>query len=224
MAFVPDPARRPADGLGERQLVRTPPPTLLQRAARGLLALFGWRVDVRWPPPPKAVIAVYPHTSNWDFVIGILARAAVGLRVSWIGKDTIFRWPFGALFRKLGGLPVNRREHKGVVAQMQAEFARRPFLWLAIAPEGTRAHTDHWKSGFYRLACAAGVPLGLGYLDYGRRVVGIGDWIKLSGNAGEDLARLRAFYAGKSALRPAQAGEIRFRGTALGCDPSPAGS
>jgi 1-acyl-sn-glycerol-3-phosphate acyltransferase len=187
------------------------PPTLLHRLARYLLALFGWRVEVRWPPGPKAVIIVYPHTSNWDFVVGILARAAAGLPVSWMAKDTLFRWPLGAVFRRWGGIPVNRRERKGVVAQMQAEFARRPFLWLAITPEGTRAHTDRWKSGFYHLARAAGVPLGLGFLDYQKRVVGIADWIILSGDPVEDLARFRAFYGDKQALRPSQAGTIQFQ-------------
>lgn len=210
MIAAPNPAPRPGSEV-EQHLLHPPAQTLSGRVARALLRLFGWRVDFLWPPPAKAVIAVYPHTSNWDFVIGILARAAIGLPLSWIGKDTIFRWPFGALFRRLGGIPVDRRQHHGMVAQMQVEFARRPNLWLAIAPEGTRAHTDHLRSGFYRLACAAGVPLGLGYLDYGRRTVGIGDWIGLSGDPEADLARLRAFYAGKSALRPAQAGEIRFR-------------
>jgi 1-acyl-sn-glycerol-3-phosphate acyltransferase len=186
-------------------------PTFGQRLARGLLGLCGWRVDIRWPPVSKAVVVVYPHTSNWDFVVGILGRAAAGLPLNWMAKDTLFRWPFGAFFRKLGGIPVNRREHKGAVAQMQADFARRPYLWLVIAPEGTRGFVPHWKSGFYRLACAAGVPLGLGYLDYGRRIVGIADWISLSGDEERDLTRLRAFYADKKALKPAQAGAIRFR-------------
>ena len=187
------------------------PPGLARRAARRLLLLFGWRIDIRWPPIPKAVIVVYPHTSNWDFVVGILARYAEGLPLSWMAKDTLFRWPLGGLFRKLGGIPVNRREHTGAVAQLQAEFARRPFLWLAIAPEGTRAYTDHWKSGFYHLALAARVPVGLGYLDYGRRIAGIAEWIWLSGDPSRDLVRLRAFYADKTALKPAQAGEICFR-------------
>ena len=187
------------------------PPTPWQRLARRLLLLFGWRVDIRWPPVPKAVVVVYPHTSNWDFLVGILGRAAAGLPLNWMAKDTLFRWPFGAFFRRLGGIPVNRRERKGAVAQLQADFARRPYLWLVIAPEGTRGYVPHWKSGFYRLACAAGVPLGLGYLDYGRRVVGIADWIPLSGDEERDLSRLRAFYADKRALKPAQAGAIRFR-------------
>src|SRR5260370_408404 len=109
-------------------------PSLLHRMALGLLALFGWPVAVRWPPVPKAVIVVYPHTSNWDFVLGILARAAAGLPVSWMTKDTLFRWPLDALFRRWGGIPVNRREHKGAVEQMRDECARRPLLRLSIAP------------------------------------------------------------------------------------------
>ena len=186
-------------------------PGLLARAARGLLALFGWRVEVVWPPGPKAVIAVYPHTSNWDFVIGMLGRLACGLPVSWLGKHSIFRWPFRTLLRKLGGIAVDRRQHHGLVTQMLAEFSRRPVLWLALAPEGTRKHTDHLKSGFWRIACEARVPLGLGYLDYRRRVVGVAEWIHLSGDPEEDLARLRSFYADKAARKPAQASEIRFR-------------
>jgi 1-acyl-sn-glycerol-3-phosphate acyltransferase len=186
-------------------------PTLWQRTARGLLALFGWRVEIPRPPAPKGIIVVYPHTSNWDFAVGMLARAVAGFPLSWVGKDTLFRPPFGALLRRLGGIPVNRREHQGYVAQLQAEFARRPILYLAIAPEGTRSRAEHWKSGFYHLALGAGVPVGLGYLDYGHRVAGIADWALLSGDQEKDLARFRAFYADKKALRPALAGEIRFR-------------
>lgn len=192
---------------------RIPPPEpkgLRTGVARGLLRLFGWRVDLEWPPSPRAVIIVYPHTSNWDFVVGMLARYAVGLPLSWMGKDEIFRWPLGSFLRRLGGIPVNRRESTGLVAQMQAEFARRPFLWLALAPEGTRARTDHLRSGFYHLALAAGVPLGLGYLDYRRRIVGVGAWISLSGDRERDLERLRVFYADKAARKPAQASEIRL--------------
>src|SRR5712691_7887402 len=144
------------------------PPTPVQRTARWLLALAGWSVDLPWPPEPRGIIVVYPHTSNWDFVVGILALLA-------------------------------------------AEFRRRSWLWLALAPEGTRARTEHWKSGFYHLALAAGVPVGLGFLDYGRRVAGVTSWLWLSGDQGEDLAHIRAFYADKTGLHPALAGEIRLR-------------
>lgn len=187
------------------------PPTLVQRTARWLLALAGWSVDLPWPPEPRGIIVVYPHTSNWDFVVGMLALLATGLPAQWVAKDTLFRWPFGRLLRCLGGIPVNRREHTGFIEQLAAEFRRRPWMWLALAPEGTRARTEHWKSGFYHLALAAGVPVGLGFLDYGRRVAGVTSWLSLSGDQGQDLARIRAFYADKSGLHPALAGKIRLR-------------
>ena len=179
--------------------------------ARFLLRLFGWRVVLAEPVPDRAVIVVYPHTSNWDFVVGILARFGMGLSIQWVGKDTLFRGPFGAFFRTLGGIPVNRRERMGLVAQQLAEFERRSVLRVVLVPEGTRAHTDGWKSGFYHLALAARMPVGLAFLDYGRRRAGVGAWLDLTGDPQADLARLRAFYADVRALRPASAGEIRFR-------------
>lgn len=183
-------------------------------AAR-LLALFGWRVEVVLPPVPKCLVVVYPHTSNWDFVVGYLAKLAAGLPVWWIGKDALFRPPFAALFRRMGGIPVNRREPAGFVDQLVLEMERRPRMWLAITPEGTRAYTDRWKSGFYRLALAARVPVGLAFIDYRARVVGLETYLTLSGDEDRDLERIRAVYAGKVGKRPELAGAIRFgpRGT-----------
>ena len=182
----------------------------LSRLSRALLGLFGWQVVLVPPPVPKAVVIFYPHTSNWDFIIGILARTAVAIPIGFIGKDSLFRPPFGGLFRRLGGIPVNRRERTGFVAQLAALFAQRDSLYLAIAPEGTRAKTDHWKSGFYRVALAAGAPLGLAFIDYPRREIGIEVWLALTGNEAEDLARIRAAYAGRHGRRPQLEGEIRF--------------
>ena len=184
---------------------------LFSRLCRALLGLFGWRVLLVPPPVPKAVVIFYPHTSNWDFPIGVLARAAVAIPIGFIGKDSLFRPPFGGLFRWLGGIPVNRRERTGFVAALAALFTRRDSLYLAIAPEGTRARRDHWKSGFYRVALAAGVPLGLAFIDYPRREVGILGWLALTGNEAEDLAQLRALYAGKRGRIAENAGDIRFK-------------
>jgi 1-acyl-sn-glycerol-3-phosphate acyltransferase len=188
---------------------RTPP--LARRIAARALARAGWRVDVRPPPGPKAIIVVYPHTSNWDFVVGYAAKVAIGLPVTWIGKDTLFRWPFGGLLRRMGGLPVNRREPTGLVAQLAAGIAGRPHALLALAPEGTRSRTDHWKSGFYQLALAARVPVGLAFIDWRARVVGLEVWLELSGDEEADFARIRAAYAGKLGRHPAQAGAIRLK-------------
>lgn len=187
------------------------PASLRARIAAAVLRLIGWRLAYAPPPGPKAVVVVYPHTSNWDFPIGVLARAAVAIPIGFIGKDSLFRPPFGGLFRWLGGIPVNRRERTGFVAALAALFAQRDSLYLAIAPEGTRARGDHWKSGFYRVALAAGVPLGLAFIDYPRREVGILGWLALTGNEAEDLAQLRALYAGKRGRIAENAGDIRFK-------------
>jgi 1-acyl-sn-glycerol-3-phosphate acyltransferase len=187
------------------------PPTASRRWAYRLLALFGWKVDVHWPPVPRCVIIVYPHTSNWDFVVGIVARYAIALPVQWVAKDALFRGPFGPLFRRWGGIPVNRREPAGFVSQLAEEFRRRAWMWVAITPEGTRSHASHWKSGFYRLALDAGVPVGLAYIDYARKTVGLTTYLDLTGDPQRDLDAIRAFYADKTALRPDKAGAIRFR-------------
>ena len=176
-----------------------------------LLRLFGWRVRVVWPPVPKAVVIVYPHTSNWDFIVGILARFAVAIPIGFVGKDSLFRPPFGSLFRRLGGIPVNRRQSTGFVDGLIEAFDKADSLYLAIAPEGTRSKVDHWKSGFYHVAVAAKVPLGLAFIDYSRREVGIENWMTLSGNEAEDLAGIRAYYADKRGKKPEKEGAIRFR-------------
>jgi len=181
------------------------------RFCGALLRLFGWRVILVRPPLPKALVIVYPHTSNWDFVVGILARSAIAIPIGFVGKDTLFRPPFGRLFRALGGIPVNRRQRTGFVDGLVEAFGTTERLYLAIAPEGTRSKIDHWKSGFYRVALAAGVPLGLAFIDYSRREIGIEHWLTLSGDEAADLARIRACYADKRGKRPGQEGEIRFR-------------
>lgn len=180
------------------------------RVAGALLRLIGWRTVFVPPPRPQSVIIVYPHTSNWDFVVGLLARAAIRLPCHFAGKDTLFRGPFGAWLRRIGGIPVNRREPTGFVGQLAREFERRAVFHIVFTPEGTRAKTESWKTGFYRLALAARVPLGLAFIDYGRREVGVGGWLDLSGNQEADLDRIRAFYAGKQGRRQALAGAIRF--------------
>ncbi len=185
--------------------------TLAARIAGALLRLARWQAVLVPPPGPKGLIVVYPHTSNWDFPIGMLYKLAVRLPVRWMGKDTLFRAPFGGLLRRLGGIPVNRRAQTGFVEEMVAEFDRQPWMWLVLAPEGTRSHTDHWKSGFYRIALAARLPLGLGFIDYATRRVGVDSYLELSGDEQADFACIRAFYADKRGLRPQQASDIRLR-------------
>jgi len=185
--------------------------TIAQRVADALLRLLGWRHVLVPPPAPKGVIIVYPHTSNWDFIVAMLYRFATGLPVHWLGKDGLFRWPVHRLLRRLGGIPVNRRDAAGFVDTLLAEFQRAEWMWLGMAPEGTRAYRDHWKSGFYRIAVAGGLPVGLGYLDYATKTVGLDTYITLTGDPAQDFARIRAFYAGKRGRRPHNASQIQLR-------------
>jgi 1-acyl-sn-glycerol-3-phosphate acyltransferase len=178
------------------------------RFCRALLHLAGWRMVLDVPRIERAVIVFYPHTTNWDFVIGLAARYGLAVPVTWAGKDNLFRGPFSRMWRRLGGIPVNRREHTGFVAQMIDAFARRDRMLLAIAPEGTRRRTDYWKSGFYRVALGARVPLALAFIDFARKEVGVGALLEPIGDAGADFARLRAFYADKTARHPDKAGPI----------------
>jgi 1-acyl-sn-glycerol-3-phosphate acyltransferase len=178
--------------------------------ATWLLRVLGWRTVLVPLPGPKGIIVVYPHTSNWDFPIGYLFKLATGLPLSWVGKDTLFRWPVGGFLRRMGGIAANRRERTGLIGQLVAEFGRRDWMWMAIAPEGTRSLAPHWKSGFYRLALAAEVPVGQGFIDWGRREVGICGYVRMTGDRAADMARLAAAYAGKVGLRPENAGPIRL--------------
>lgn len=180
------------------------------KLAAFVLRLIGWQTVFTPPPGPKSVVLVYPHTSNWDFVIGALWRAKHQVFINWAGKDTLFRWPLKSFFLWHGGVPINRRERTGMIEQLLQAFATRDRFHMCFTPEGTRSKTDHWKSGFYRLALAAKVPVGLGFIDYGHKQVGIERWIALTGDEAKDLETLRAYYADKAGRFPEKAGDIRF--------------
>jgi len=156
-------------------------------------------------------VIFYPHTSNWDTIIGLLAKLVLGLRIHFVGKDTLFRWPLRTLLVAWGGIPVNRREPKGFVDAIEREFARRDEFIVALAPEGTRGHTEFWKSGFYRIARTAKVPLALGFIDFPLREIGVGGYLDQTGDVAVDMARIRAFYADKRGRRPENQGPIRLR-------------
>src|SRR6185503_9034581 len=150
--------------------------------ARVLLFLARWRLVGVAPEVPHCVVIFAPHTSNWDFPLLLLVKFAFGGPVHYLGKHTLFRWPFGWFFRLTGGIPVVRHERRHVVSEAVRLFRERDELWLAISPEGTREKTDHWKSGFYRIAREAGVPVLLAFLDAGKRECGLAGLVELSGD------------------------------------------
>jgi 1-acyl-sn-glycerol-3-phosphate acyltransferase len=167
---------------------------LSQAVARGLLAAAGWRVDGEFPDRPKMVAIVAPHTSNWDFIVGILTVFALGLRVRFLGKHTLFHPPLGWLMRWLGGSPVRRDAPHGLVADVAALFAREEKILLGITPEGTRTRGVPWRSGFYAIAQAAQVPILPAAFDYPRRSVRLFPLFEPTGNYESDLAQLRSLY------------------------------
>lgn len=182
-----------------------------KRLARVVLRSTGWTIDGSPPPYRKYVVIAAPHTSNWDLFYLLVFSWYHGVRISWLAKDTLFPGVAGWVMRRLGGIPVRRDQRSGLVNTLVAEFAAADELVVVIPPEGTRTRTDHWKSGFYRVAVAAGVPIVCVYLDYDRRAGGFGPVLWPSGDVDADLAELRSFYADKRGKYPDQMSEIRFR-------------
>lgn len=167
-----------------------------------MLAALGWRVEGELPDLPKFVIAVAPHTSNWDFVVGAAVMFALDLRIAFLGKHTLFRGSLGAVLRWMGGIPVDRSNPHGMVAESIASFARMDRRVLAIAPEGTRRRGAPFRSGFLRIARGAGVPVLLATLDYGARCVRFGPWFEPGEDIEAERARAEAFFAGIQGKRP----------------------
>ena len=180
-----------------------------------LLRVIGWKVEGVLPDVDKLVIIVAPHTSNWDLPIGYIVGHGLELLSTWrygfMAKDSAFMWPLGILIRWMGGIPIDRISPQNIVEQMIAAFNHYDRLMLAITPEGTRSKTSYWKSGFYRIAAGARVPIALAFLDYKRKVGGLGPTIFPSGDMAADMETIRRFYSGVTAKHPELVGEIRFK-------------
>jgi 1-acyl-sn-glycerol-3-phosphate acyltransferase len=162
---------------------------------RVTLAALGWRVEGEIPNLPKFVIAVAPHTSNWDFVVGMAAMFALDLRLTFIGKDALFAGPFAPFLRWMGGIPVDRSSPHGVVADAVRAFETVDRRILALAPQGTRKPVPHFRKGFLHIARGARVPILLASLDYASRTIRIGPLFTPGSDVDADLAQLEAFFA-----------------------------
>ena len=164
-------------------------------AAR-ILKLAGWRVRITVPDYPKCIICVAPHTSNWDFIIGKLAYAAVGRKAGFLMKESWFFWPLGCLFKAIGGVPVPRGSRSGrpLTEILVERFATEAYLCLAITPEGTRSRTSEWHTGFLRIARAADVPVLLGVIDFATKEVLIERTFEPTGNIDADMKAIKSYY------------------------------
>jgi 1-acyl-sn-glycerol-3-phosphate acyltransferase len=155
----------------------------------------GFSVRGTMPDQPKYVIIAAPHTTNWDLPHALAAGLHYGYRIHWMGKESIFKWPFGGIMRWLGGLSVDRRQSTNAVDSMVQTFAKMDRLALVIAPAGTRSATVKWKSGFYHIAYGAKVPLALAFIDYPSKSVGIAGIFMPTGDYEADLPKILALYA-----------------------------
>lgn len=176
---------------------------------RAYLWVSGWRIEGTFPADPKYVVIVAPHTSNWDFMLGVAVVFALELRVSWLGKHALFKAPFKAFLRWLGGIPVDRSASHGVVGECVKAFEAAPALMLALAPEGTRKGVSQWKTGFYLIAVKAGVPVMPVGFDYREHVVRLMPMFQPSGNLELDLPRIQALYHEVHGLKERPAEEAK---------------
>jgi 1-acyl-sn-glycerol-3-phosphate acyltransferase len=175
---------------------------LASALGRFTMGLTGWRFEGSVPDVAKMVLIVAPHTSNWDFPVGLQAKLALRLGGTFIGKHTLFRWPFGVFMRWLGGIPVDRTKASGFVGEVARAVQEADRMTVVLAPEGTRRRVEQWKSGFYRIAHEAGVPILPVAFDYPRRVIFFGPLFQPTGDYEKDLQQLRAYYRPEMGLRP----------------------
>lgn len=187
--------------------------TVMRWCSVAMLRLLGWKTEGIRPTAPRYVLIAAPHTSNWDFPYTLMLCFALRLRVYWVGKASLFRWPLGPLARWLGGIPVDRQASKNMVQTTIEAFERQQRLVILVAPEGTRGYVSHWKTGFYHIAHGAGVPVALAYLDFRRKAGGIGRMFSTSGDIGADMAQIQCFYRGVSGRNQQQfdAAQIRLK-------------
>ena len=171
--------------------------TALRALSLAYLQLAGWKVEGALPDNArKSVLIAAPHTSNWDLPNTLMAAFALRLHIYWMGKASLFRFPFGALMRWLGGIAVVREKSSNLVAaSAQAIVDADGPVQLVVPPEGTRGKTRHWKTGFYFIAQQAQVPIVLAYMDYHRKVSGLGPIFRPTGDVDADMAVIKAFYA-----------------------------
>jgi 1-acyl-sn-glycerol-3-phosphate acyltransferase len=184
--------------------------TLRRGVASAFWRLSRWRLRTEPAPSQAGVLIGAPHTSNWDFVLMLAIAWKLGIDFRWLGKHTLFAGWKGPVMRALGGIPVDRRDPSRVVAEVIERVQAGEVFHLVVTPEGTRSG-DGWKSGFYRIAREADLPVTLGYVDRTTMTTGLGLTLELTGDVRADMDRIRAFYADKAGFRPDRRTEPRLR-------------
>jgi len=175
------------------------------------LKITGWEVEGVIHDLPKCVMILAPHTSNWDFPFILAALYSLGIRFYWFGKKEIFRWPVGGFFKWLGGIPIHRGSRQNMVRQTVEIIQSREQIIIGVPPEGTRSKAEYWKTGFYHIAHQAQIPIVFAFLDYDRKVGGIGPIMNPTGDIDKDMITIRQFYSGITAKYPSEVGRIAIK-------------
>ena len=174
---------------------------LLRFIAILIIKLMGWTSIGSKVSAPKYVLIGAPHTSNWDFPLMLLVVLELRLQLFWMGKNTLFPFPFSGLMKWLGGIPINRAKSHNVVQQIVGQFKNHDNFVVLVPPEGTRSKVSEWKTGFYHIAKNAGVPILTGYVDAEKKEAGFADFFYPTGDLEADMKEIRGFYAEKKGLR-----------------------
>lgn len=183
---------------------------LLQRIAKFIADVAGWKIVGEIPNLDKAVYIAASHTSNWDGFWLLVGKVALGLETHFLAKHTLFWWPLGGILTWFGAIPIDRNRSAGIVPQLVRMFEQKEKFNLALAPEGTRKWMPYWKTGFYRIAVEAEVPIVLCFIDYSGKKMGIGDVFRPTGDRDKDLRYLQVFYASYVPRHPENMGPIAF--------------
>ena len=184
---------------------------MVKPISRLILSIVGWKISYSVQLPEKCVLIGAPHTSNWDFPLTLLGLSGMGIKFNWVAKHTLFFWPLGALLKLIGGIPVDRSQGTSFLKRIVELYESKEKLILAIAPEGTRSRTRYWKTGFYTIAYLAKVPVGLGYIDYSRKMIGLEKVIVPCGEIERDFEVIREYFQGKTGRYPEKQGKIRIK-------------
>lgn len=166
----------------------------LRGVGRWMLRLWGWTLEGEVPEDKKILLIAAPHTSNWDWVIGVAGLLALGIKITYIAKHSLFQGPIGWMMRATGGVPIDRNSAEGAVDEIVNQFKKNERLYYLIAPEGTRKLVERWKSGFLRVAYKAEVPILMVSFDYRTRCILIGETATLTGDVDTDLAAVQNYY------------------------------
>lgn len=179
---------------------------LFRWIGRTVLGIAGWRLTGQIPDLSKFVVIVAPHTSNWDFPVGLATKWAIGFRVTWLGKDSLFKPPLGWFMRSIGGMPVTRSSANALVERTAEAFKAADRMVLVLAPEGTRSKVGEWRSGFWHIARTADVPVLCAAIDWGAREVRFGPTLAVQPDDGAevDIRRIKAEYRGVLGRNPSQ--------------------